>query len=231
MSKVVIIINAEVSETGKLIPASQVTEKMVAALKKAVANDGLEMEIVAAGKIWSNSWQPKNSEEIIYCPLTIELPDLIQFPGKSVYKACQEIKETRLWVQENLGYKITTNKSSMGDLWLPVVLTTKGPIYGEVIAEGAIPNAYEQPVDITDEHRHYLYPLAYKLLEYFKALPSVYLLQFSWQRQIIFDRVWPFPAAPAIASIDVQRPDLFNCHWRCLTNQPLFELSISGMKE
>ena len=230
MFKVVIIINAEVSETGKLIRASQVTEKMLAALKKAAVNDGAEIEIVPVGKIVDNSWQPNKSQSVIYCPLTIELPELLEFPGKSIYRACLEVKEIRLWVQEKLGYKATTNKSSMGDLWLPVVLTAKGPLYGEVIAEGAIPNAYEQPMDITDEHRHYLYPLAYKLLDHLNSPPSVYLLQFSWQGQIIFDRVWPFPAAPAIASIDVQQPDLFMCYWRCLTNQPILDFSISGMR-
>lgn len=231
MSKVVIIINAEVSETGKIIPASQVTEKMVEAFENIALKQATETEVVAVGRIWANSWRPKNSEEIIYCPLTIELPDYLDFPGKAIYRACQEIKETRLWVQEHLEYKVTTNKSSMGDLWLPVVVTAKGPLYGEVIAEGPLPNAYEQPVDLTDDLRHHLYRLAYNLLEHLNSVCGVYLLQFSWKGEIVFDRVWPFPAAPAIASLGVQQPDLFTCHWHCITGKPILDLTISGMRE
>ena len=119
----------------------------------------------------------------------------------------------------------------MGDLWLPVIVTAKGPLYGEVIAEGPLPNAYEQPVDLTDELRHHLYGLAYKFLEYFKSVCGVYLLQFSWKGEIVFDRVWPFPAAPAIASLGVQQPDLFTCHWHCITGKPILDLSISGMRD
>lgn len=43
---------------------------------------------------------------------------------------------------------------------------------------------------------------------------------------ICFDRLWPFPIAPAIASVGVQQPDLFACHWRCVTGQPIREITI-----
>jgi hypothetical protein len=45
--------------------------------------------------------------------------------------------------------------------------------------------------------------------------------------EIEFDRVLPFPDERAIASIGVQTPDLFACHWRCITHQPINDLSIS----
>lgn len=110
--------------------------------------------------------------------------------------------------------------SFLGDLWLPIVLTKKGPIYGEVIGEGEIPNSYEQPIDFSnhgsdgydDQIRQSLYYLGYQLLESINAIPSVYLLQFRMlEQEIFFDRLWPFPATPAIASVESQQPDLFAC--------------------
>ncbi|MGL4884442.1 MAG: hypothetical protein ACRC8K_25820, partial [Waterburya sp.] len=51
MEKVVIIINAEVSEQGKLISASPVTQKMVEALQRSIAESSpasTVIEIVSA---------------------------------------------------------------------------------------------------------------------------------------------------------------------------------------
>lgn len=48
------------------------------------------------------------------------------------------------------------------------------------------------------------------------------------QPPILFDRLIPFPDEPAIASIGVQEPNLFICHWLCLTNQPILDLKIKG---
>ncbi|WP_019499623.1 hypothetical protein [Pseudanabaena sp. PCC 6802] len=45
---------------------------------------------------------------------------------------------------------------------------------------------------------------------------------------ILFDRLIPFPDEPAIASIGVQEPNLFACHWLCLTQQPILDLKIKG---
>ena len=108
-----------------------------------------------------------------------------------------------------------------------MVLTAKGPLYGEVIGEGVIPNSFKQPIDLTDDIRQPLYYLAYELLRSIAATPAVYLLQFALRDQdVVFDRLWPFPAAPAIASLAVQSPDLFTCHWHCLTGQPILDLTI-----
>ena len=230
MSKVLIIVNAEVKEAGKIIATSPVTEKMVAALKRAIAANSpetIEVEVVAAASLWSDSAKLTADEgNSIYCPLTIQLPDSVKFPAKAIYQACQDIKGRRRWVEQNLAYKTSIGDSWLGDLWLPVVLTAKGPLYGEVIGEGAIPNSYEQPVELADEQRQRLYHLAYQLLQSLSAPPAVYLLQFSLRgKEIVFDRLWPFPAAPAIASLGVQKPDLFTCHWYCLTNQPIRDLT------
>lgn len=231
MYKVLIIINAEVKEAGKVITASPVTQRMVTALKQAISdysNQPTKVELISAASLWSNpSLLDENHEDWIYCPLTIQLPDKFQFPQRDLYQACQDVQQRRIWVEQKLAYPANFAESWLGDLWLPIVLTAKGPLYGEVIGEGVMPNSYQQPVDLPDQQRQPLYNLAYQLLDSLNAPPSVYLLQFGIvEQQIVFDRLWPFPAAPAIASLKVQQPDLFNCHWRCLTGQPIVDLTI-----
>jgi hypothetical protein len=205
---------------------------MVSALKKAMADspnsNSPAVEVVSVGSLLSNCAKlDARSEQIIYCPLTIQLPSAFKFPGKSVYQACQDVQTRRNWVERHLSFKTTVNNCRQGDFWLPIVLTSKGPLYGEVIGEGFLPNSYEQPVDLTDDLRQPLYYLGYQLLESLEAIPGVYLLQFSLQdKNIVFDRLWPFPAAPAIASLNMQQPNLFTCYWRCLTNQPILDLTV-----
>lgn len=232
MGKVVIIVNAEIAEKGKIIKRSPVTEKMVTALKNGIAINSpfpLNIEVVSAASLWSYK-EDIEQDSIIYCPLTIQLPPWFNFQAQEVYQACRDIKEIRLWVEQNLHYKTNVDdggEAGLGDLWLPIILTAKGPLYGEVIEEGEMPNFYRQPVDLTDDWRQPLYHLAYQLLNHLSAPPSVYLLQFSLRgKEIVFDRLWPFPAAPAIASIGIQKPDLFACYWLCLSGQPIFDLTI-----
>lgn len=228
MSRVIIIVNSEVKASGKHAGASPVTEKMVAALKSAIAADSptATVEVLAATALWSQASQIQlQNSNPIYCPLTIQLPDWFDFPARDVYKACRDIEGRRQWVERHLAYKTSIRDSWLGDLWLPVVLTAKKTLYGEVIGDGAIPNSYEQPVDLTNELRKSLYYLADRLLESLSASPAVYLLQFRLiGKEIVFDRLWPFPAAPAIASIGSQQPDLFACHWQCLLGKPLRNL-------
>jgi hypothetical protein len=230
MRQVIIIVNSEVKAAGKSPAVSPMTEKMVAALKAAIVKDSptTTVEVVAAAALWSKNTQLQSpNRNSIYCPLTIQLPDWLKFPAQDIYKACREIEGRRQWVERNLAYKTSIKDSWLGDLWLPVVLTAKGPLYGEVIGEGAIPNSYEQPVNLTDDLRQSLYHLASQLLDSLSALPSVYLLQFRLHgKEIIFDRLWPFPAAPAIASLNNQQPDLFVCYWQCLVGQPILDLTI-----
>ena len=227
MESILIIINAEVDSVGQIITTSPATEKMVTALKQAIqtySTASVNVEVIAAAALWSDSMAFKEPQ--IYCPLTIQLPDSFQFPAQPIYQACRDIEERRSWAQ-HLHYQTGQDQAWLGDLWLPVVLTAKGPLYGEVIGEGVIPNSYRQPIDLTDDIRQSLYHLAYELLRSIAATPAVYLLQFSLRDQdIVFDRLWPFPAAPAIASLAVQSPDLFTCHWHCLTGQPILDLMI-----
>ena len=228
MESILIIINAEVDSVGQIITTSPATEKMVTALKQAIqtySTASVNVEVIAAAALLSDSIALKKPQ--IYCPLTIQLPDSFQFPAQPVYQACKDIEGRRSWVAKYLHYRTGQDQAWLGDLWLPVVMTAKGPLYGEVIGEGVMPNSFKQPIDLTDDIRQPLYHLAYELLRSIAATPAVYLVQFALRDQdVVFDRLWPFPAAPAIASLAVQSPDLFTCHWHCLTGQPILDLTI-----
>ena len=233
MEKVVIIINAEVSEQGKLISASPVTQKMVEALKHSIAeysSASTVVEIISAASLWSRHSRTNKKDkdsEAIYCPLTIQLPEYFDFPQRKIYSACKDLNARRRWVEKNLGFKTSVGDSWLGHLWLPIIMTDK-PIYAEIIGEGAMPNSYEQPVSIPNRQRKYLYSLAERLLDSLEASPATYLLQFSlYNGEIVFDRLWPFPAAPALITLKTQKPDLFTCHWHCLTKQPILDINIS----
>ncbi len=231
MEKVLIIINAEVNEQGQLTSASPVTERMVKALKQGIINYSSEttVEITSAGALWSKINKSNGHEtQTIYCPLTIQLPEYFNFPAKEIYQDCKNITARRRWVERNLGIKTSVGDSWLGHLWLPVILNNKGIIYGEIIGEGEMPNSYEQPIELPDKHRQSLHHLASKLLDSLSAPPSVYLVQFSlYSNEIVFDRLWPFPAAPALATLRGQQPNLFICHWLCLSQQPILDILIS----
>lgn len=232
MEKVVIIINAEVSDQGKLISASPVTQKMVEALQNSISkySPSKEVEIISAATLWSRNSRivkKDKSTNSIYCPLTIQLPDYFDFPQRKIYSACKDINSRRRWVEKNLGFKTSVGDSWLGHLWLPIILTDK-PLFGEVIGEGSMPNSYEHPVSIPKRQLKSLHGLAEELLSSLEAPSATYLLQFSlYNGEIVFDRLWPFPAAPALITLKTQRPDLFTCHWHCLTKKPVAKVIVS----
>jgi len=232
MSKVIIIVNAQV-EGGKISPNAPVAERMARALARGVtkSNPHSEIEIVSAADLWSKSLQLLSpSSNLVYCPLTIKLPDWFVFPAQKIYFACRELEKRRQWVEKNFGYHTSQDNQYLGDLWLPIIFTHEQLIYGSVISEGMIPNDYQQPCHLSPDIFRKLCHLAENLLDSIEAIPSVYLLQFRLlEQQIIFDRLWPFPATPAIASIGTQEPDLFTCHWHCLSHQPLSEINYPSM--
>jgi len=232
MEKVVIIINADVSDQGRLISASPVTQKMVEALQHSIAQDSssTSVEIVSAATLWSkNSKASKRNKDLgtVYCPLTIQVPEYFDFAQRNIYSACKDVNSRRRWVEKNLGLKTSVGDSWLGHLWLPIIRADK-TIYGEIIGEGSMPNSYEQPLSIPNRQLKSLHKLAEVLLDNLNAPPATYLLQFSlYKGEIVFDKLWPFPAAPALITLKTQKPDLFMCHWRCLTKQPIKNISIS----
>ncbi|MBL1209902.1 hypothetical protein [Geminocystis sp. GBBB08] len=219
MSKVIIIVNAPV-DNGKISPTSPVAERMASALSKSIIESDPchQINIVSGADLWSKSLHISDSnQDTIYCPLTIKLPDWFNFPAQQIYFACRDVEKRRKWVQQHFDYKVSKDNLWLGDLWLPIIFTSEKLMYGEIISEGILPNYYQQPYDLPSEIDLSLYTLAKELLKSIQAIPSVYLLQFRiLDHNIIFDRLWPFPATPAIASINVQKPDLFAHHWHCL---------------
>ncbi|MBD1931535.1 MULTISPECIES: hypothetical protein [Cyanophyceae] len=241
MRKVLIVVDAEVDETGAIIAASPTTAQMVSALKANSLTIGATaqtkpafagLQNQAEALVVSTQWliinkQLTSDNKLIWCPLTLNLPENLDFPAQSVYNACRDVTGLRQLV-EQLGYA-----TGVGNFWLAVVLTAKGPLYSEVIGKDEVSEGlkYRMPVHLSDSQRQPLYQLGYKLLQYLSAPPSVYLLQFGFSDQnLVFDRLLPFPAPSAIASIGIQKPDLFVCHWHCLTGQPIYDLEIIPTK-
>lgn len=164
----------------------------------------------------------------LVCPLTLDLPSDWVFRGQDVWRFGANVSAARDRVAEKLQVPVGD-----GNFWLPVVLTAKGPLYAEAIAaecdklSGEL--SYSQPLHLSDVWRQQLYELAFRLLGLVNAPPATYLMQFGFVGdRIFFDRLLPFPAAPAIASVGIQVPDLFLCHWYCLTNKPIYDIEITS---
>lgn len=234
-SKVLIVVEANEQE----LPDSITNKKILPTLGQAIAastDPPATVQVVGANSelnaIWRSNQQTENQNSIV-CPLTLNLPSNLSFKAQPIYQACCD-SQLRQRVAQQLG-------CSTGDgcFWLPVVNTAKGPLYGEVIGiVGQASNAklpencswdlsYYQPFHLSDLLRQQLYRLGFGLLKLLLASPATYLVQFGFQAQkVYFDRLWPFPAAPTIASISVQQPDLFACHWYCLNHVPISDLLI-----
>lgn len=169
-------------------------------------------------------------QDFIVCPLILNVPDTLQFPGQTIYRACRDVEGMRGRVKK-LGIR-----PGYGKFWLPIVSSVKGPLYAEVIGVRDKPSQkdafsatpYYQPVHLSDVWRQKLYALGFRLLDSLRAPPATYLIQFGFEGQeICFDRLWPFPAEPAIASLTIQIPNLMICHCYCLTEKPIYDLQIS----
>lgn len=216
---------------------NEVTTQMVSALKAAmlakhqVESALIHVDVISSADLAADvlSVDDRAVDDRLLCPLTLHLPPTLSFPAQAIYSACRNVESLRQQLAA-WQYAIGT-----GAFWLPIVLTAKGPLYAEVIglAPDAAPTVervkprYRQPVHLNDAQRQPLYALGQRLLRSLAAPPAVYLMQFGWQGDTLcFDRLLPFPAAPAIASLNVQTPDLFACHWACFSGQPLVDLVI-----
>lgn len=222
--------------------ASAVSERMASALVRPIlassATVEIETERVLQRKLVEGTFFLGDR---VLCPLTFNLPNSLKFPQQRLYAACRDVLGLRQRAEQALHCSTGT-----GRFWLPIVLTAKGALYAETIAPIAYATptenlGYLQPFHLPDRWRQPLYQFGQRLLKLLTATPAVYLIQFGFQQKasaseaptqnIVFDRVFPFPAAPAIASINVQSPDLFACHWACLTNQPILDLTIVPPQE
>lgn len=191
---------------------------------EAVPPPAAQIKIATAESVRSNKDALQEAADHILCPLTLNISD-IPFARQGLYRSCQDVPELRRQVATQ-GYA-----TGEGNLWLPIVLTVKGPLYGEAIAQSK-DGDYQQPIHLSDAQRQPLYRLGQWILSSLAAPPGVYLLQAACKSdsddgpRVVFDRLWPFPAAPALASLGRQSPDLLVCHWRCLTHQPIRDLQV-----
>jgi hypothetical protein len=146
-------------------------------------------------------------------------------PDREIDRICQDLSGLRQLAADVTGVKTGDG----GKLWLPVIWTARGPIYGEVIAQLDTGDD-RQPHHLDDAARQPLYSFAYRLLDRLAAPPAVYLIQYQslGATDFSFDRLFPFPTAAALASIDQQQPHLFDCHWLCLTQQPILDVFVSS---
>lgn len=158
------------------------------------------------------------SEEILFCPLTLNIPDSLPFEGQKTYQYCRS-RDSLQQTVATWGYA-----TGEGEHWLPIILTAKGPVYGEAIENRN--SGYHQPLNLGDRTRQTLYQLGYQLLRHIQAIPGVYLLQFGGISDPCFDRLIPFPDTPVLASLGVQKPDLLTSYWYCQIGTPLIDLQI-----
>ena len=165
-------------------------------------------------------------ENVLLCPLTLDIPASLEFSQSGIYQDCRDLVGLRQRVEKDLHFP-----TGVGRAWLPIVLTSKGSLYAEAIT--SIDSlSYLQPFHLPDRYRQPLYELGQRLLKLISATPATYLMQFGFAGEtVFFDRLFPFPAAPAIASLNVQLPNLFACHWHCLTNTPILDLTIAPVSE
>lgn len=233
MPKVVVIVES----SERAITNSPIIKKILSTIETAIiqgSTHATSVEVLSANQLKSQTQSSSQLQEAIFCPFTLSLPENLELPCTGIIKSCLDVFGLRQKLAQQM-------QVALGDgyFWLPVVLTTKGPLYGEVIAMGGefsgkkLPDllpcdlSYYQPFNLSDAVRQPLYRMAHNLLQYLSAPPATYLVQFGLQgSEICFDRLWPFPTAPALASVGIQQPDLFTCHWNCLTAKPILDLTI-----
>lgn len=119
---------------------------------------------------------------------------------------------------------------------------------GDPVALQRIP--YRQPWHLNDRQRQQLYGVGRSLATELNLPWGVHLMQFreyshsrasksldptlhpsttadgSGDRTLVFDRLYPYPGPPALASCGVQEPDLLSCHRACVLGQPLRDVVI-----
>ncbi|MEM6500836.1 MAG: hypothetical protein AAF685_03240 [Cyanobacteria bacterium P01_C01_bin.89] len=190
------------------------------------------VRVVSSGEL-QEALKDIDLERDIFCPLTaeLELGDLLP-EGRShrlflTTIRCNDTEGVRQQVLDGLGCE-----TGAGSFWLPIVMTGKGPLYAEAISADGAQGNYQQPFYLSDRQRQAVYRLGHRVLKLLDVPPAAYLLSLGLETdgkdvgKVWFDRVLPFPGEPAIASIGVQTPDLFECHWRCLTGQPIRDIMI-----
>lgn len=172
--------------------------------------------------------QCQDSAEIAVCPLEAPLaiapqPQVLDYSlthwaplAPDLWQQCQSL--TALVSQWGI-------RTGTGGLYqLPLAQTAKGTLFGEIM--GCLEGTWQLPIHASDRQRQTLYALGRRLLDHVQAPVGCYFLQFGWQGEVIFERLWPFPTVAALASIGVQTPDWLTAHYQCLRGIPLRDVRI-----
>lgn len=170
----------------------------------------------------------QDSAEIAVCPLDAPIaiapqPQVLDYSltywaplAPDLWQQCQSL--TALVSQWGI-------RTGTGGLYqLPLAQTAKGTLFGEIM--GCLEGTWQLPIHASDRQRQTLYALGRRLLDHLQAPVGCYFLQFSWQGEVIFERLWPFPTVAALASIGVQTPDWLTAHYQCLRGIPLRDVRI-----
>lgn len=230
MAQVLIVVDAGVDEQLQGTPAISESARVAIAMQQAIAQTTPDVAIHLTTVEASWTQAASEQEDWIVCPLTLALPNSFSFSRRELYAICRDVETLRHRVYQQLAYPVGS-----GLFWLPIVLTAKGPLYAEAIAPVEPSSAvlsstapYIQPLHLSDRWRQAVYQMGYQVLRSLSAPPATYLVQFGFQDdRVYFDRLFPFPVAPAIASLGIQSPDLFICHWYCLIGKPILDLAIA----
>lgn len=172
--------------------------------------------------------QCQDSAEIAVCPLDAPIaiapqPQVLDYSlthwaplAPDLWQQCQSL--TALVSQWGI-------RTGTGGLYqLPLAQTAKGTLFGEIM--GCLEGTWQLPIHASDRQRQTLYALGRRLLDQLQAPVGCYFLQFDWQGEVIFERLWPFPTVAALASIGVQTPDWLTAHYQCLRRMPLRDVRI-----
>jgi hypothetical protein len=256
MSEILIItdlIASDLPEASALSQAAQV-DAFLASVAAANSSGG-GFPTVTARVIDSLQWASNPPDPAaLFCPLTLDLPTNVVFWGSDIFSVCRSLRRGDeqldhivLGVTEPIELPESARAGLPTRLWLPIVLTAKGPLYGELIGLNPEPipqlkqsvastpaqtPSYAQPIHLADQQRQPIYQRSFQLLSALNAPASVYLVEWSVELQhealsaMRLVGIAPFPDGPAIASVGVQTPDLYTCYWKCIAGEPLGELTI-----
>jgi hypothetical protein len=187
-------------------------------LLQCAQQSGWEGTLISAQEL---AQQPNRVLQGEILPLTLDLPPLAAWSGAALWQRCRQPDQLRAEVVAALG-----GQAGVGQLWLPLVNTARGLLFGEAIARDATGN-WMQPLHLSDPIRQPLYDFGQRLRRYLNLPPGVHLMAAEVQAgDVVFEQLLPFPGEPALASLGVQQPDLFSAHWQCLRGQPLLDLQI-----
>lgn len=189
-------------------------------------------------------------------PCTLSLPSLATLGAllpvgwtDHLVQRCRDVAGLRAWVAEqDAGLGVLAGQAQVG--WLPLIVTARGVLYGEAIAAdpdfAAVESQrtlYRQPWHLNDRQRQQLYGVGRSLVTELNLPWGVHLMQFRGvprssdsarvtdspaDHSLAFDRLYPYPGPPALASCGRQEPDLLSCHRACVLGQPVRDVVIAS---